>query len=117
MSDDLAAYLDSIDAHLVEYLDPDRDISIGAVRHVQCYVVALIQGLVVPEHVHEDWPDFFPLVVAFVLAYGSARLGRLGRQSAIFEGGGDEPLTDADRVFLVTFLAETHELLSRKEAA
>lgn len=115
MSDDLAAYLGSIDSHLVGYLDSHRNISAGAVRHVQCYAVALIQALIVPEHVHEDWPDFFPLVVALVLAYGSPRLGHLARQSALFEGGGDDPLTDDDRVFLVTLLAELHELLNRRQ--
>lgn len=115
MNDDLADYLDSIDARLVGYLDEGRNISAGAVRHVQCYAVALVQGLLVPEHVHEDWPDFFPLVTAFVLAYGSPRLGHLARRSAIFEGGGDDPLTEPDRVFLVTLLAEIHELLSRRE--
>jgi hypothetical protein len=115
MSDDLAAYLDSIDAHLVQYLDGDRDISNAAVRHLGLYMVALIDGVVVPEHVHEDWPDFFPLVVAFVLAYGSPRLGHLARQSAIFEGHGDEPLTDGDRVFLVTLLGEIREFICRRE--
>lgn len=115
MSDDLAAYLDSVDAHLVQYLDASRDLSSDAIHRVQCYSVALVQGLVVPEHVHEDWPDFFPLSVAFVLAHGSARLGHLARRSAIFEGGGDETLTDADRAFLVTLLAEMHELVCRRE--
>jgi hypothetical protein len=115
VSDDLADYLDSIDAHLVGYLDEDRNISVGAVRHVQCYVVVLLQGLLVPEHVHEDWPDFFPLVTAFVLAYGSPRLGHLARRAAIFEGDGDEPLTDYDRVFLARLLAELQGLLSRRE--
>ena len=104
MSDDLAAYLDS-----------HRDISADAVRHVRCYAVALIQTLVVPEHVHEDWPDFFPLVIALVLAHGSPRLRELAAQSALFEGGGDDPLTDGDRAFLVTLLAELYELLSRRE--
>lgn len=116
MSEDLAAYLDSIDGRLVRYLDGHRDISSDALRHVQSYVVALIQGLVVPEHVHEDWPDFFHLVDAFVLAYGSPRLGHLTRLSSLFEGGGDDPLTDGDRVFLVTLLAELHELLSRRDS-
>ena len=115
MSDDLADYLDSIDAHLVGYLDQDRNISANAVRHVQCYVVALLQGLLVPEHVHEDWPDFFPLVTAVVLAFGTPRLGHLARRSAIFEGDGDDPLTDHDRAFLARLLAELHDLLSRRE--
>ncbi len=115
MSDDLAAYLDSIDAHLLEYLDAERDISTDAACRVQCYAVALLEDLVLPEHVHEDWPDFYHLVVAFVLAHGSRRLGHLARQSAIFEGGGDDPLTDADRVFLATLLAEIHVSLARRE--
>jgi hypothetical protein len=115
VSDDLADYLDSIDAHLVGYLDEDRNISKDAVRHVQCYVVALLQGLLVPEHVHEDWPDFFPLVTAFVLAYGTPGLGHLARSSAIFEGDGDDPLTEQDRAFLVTLLAELQDPLSGRE--
>ena len=114
MSDDLADYLDSIDAHLVDYLDQDRNISSAAVRHVRCYAIALVEGLVVPEHVHEDWPDFFPLVFAFVLAYGSSRLCHLARRAAIFEGAGDDPLTDDDRVFLATLIAELGELLSQR---
>jgi hypothetical protein len=114
VSEDLAAYLDSIDARLVHYLDTDRDISSDAIRHVQCYAVALLQGLVLPEHVHEDWPDFYPLADAFVLAYGSRRLGQLLRLSSLYEGGDDDPLTEDDRVFLVTLLAEMHELLARR---
>ena len=115
MSDDLAAYLGSIDGRLVRYLDEARDIASGAILHVRCYAVAIVQGLVVPEHVHEDWGDFFPLVVAFVLAYGSPRLGHLARRSTIFEGGGEEPLTDGDRIFLVSMLAEIDDLLSRRQ--
>ncbi|MDA8316650.1 MAG: hypothetical protein M0010_16005 [Actinomycetota bacterium] len=115
MSDDLANYLGAIDSHLVAHLDARGEISDEATRHVQCYAVAMIEGLVVPEIVHEDWPDFFPLVVALVLAYGSARLGHLARQSAIFEGGGDDPLTDGDRSFLVTLLAELRDLGARRE--
>ena len=114
MSVDLPAYLDSIDSHLAGYRSPDNGISTGALRHVQCYAVALVEGLVIPEHVHEDWLDFFPLVVTFVLAYGSPRLGHLARRSTIFEGGGDDPLTDGDRLFLVTLVAECHDHLSRR---
>ena len=113
--DDLAVYLCAIAPHLLVYLDAERDISADALRHVQCYAVALLEDLVLPEHVDEDWPDFFHLTVAFVLAHGSRRLGRLARQSAIFEGSGDDPLTDADRAFLATFLAELHVSLARRE--
>jgi len=115
VSDDLANYLDSIDSRLVGYLNTHRDVPPDAVRHVQCYAVAMLQDLIVPEVVHEDWPDFYPLVVAILLAYGSPRLGRLARHSALFEGGADDPLTDAGRMFLTTLLAELHVLVSRRE--
>ncbi|MGH8987205.1 MAG: hypothetical protein ACRDXC_01220 [Acidimicrobiales bacterium] len=115
VNDDPAAYLDLVDPALVTYLDERGEISPAAVRHVQCYALALVQGLVVPEQVHEDCPHFFPLVIAFVLAYGSSRLDGLARDTAIFEGGGDDPLTQPDRVFLVTLLGEFHEVLSRTE--
>jgi hypothetical protein len=114
MGDELAAYLCSIDGRLVRYLEDGADLSSTALRHVRCYGVALVQGLVVPEHVHEDWADFFPLVVAFVLAYGSAELGHLARRATIFEGGGEEPLTDGDRIFLVSLLAELDRLLAQR---
>jgi hypothetical protein len=112
MSDDLADFLDAIDPHLVEYLDATKDISCEAVRHVQCYAVAMLQGLIVPEHVHEDWPDFYPLVDAFVMAHGSRRLACLSWESCLFEGGGDDPITESDRGFLLALLAEIHAFLT-----
>jgi hypothetical protein len=114
MSDDLADFLDAIDSHLVEYLDATKDISCDAVRRVQCYAVAMVQGLIVPEHVHEDWPDFYPLVDAFVMVHGSRRLARLSWESCLFEGGGDDPITESDRVFLVTLLAEVQAFLAAR---
>lgn len=115
MTDDLAAYLDAIDARLVGYLDADGHLSDGAVRQVQRYAVALVQRLIIPAHVKEDWPDFFPLADAFVLAYGSARLGYLARQSILLVGGGGGPLTDVDRPFLVALIAEMYKRLAETE--
>jgi hypothetical protein len=114
VSDDLTAFLGSVDARLVDYLDSSGDLSTDAIRRMQCYGVALLQDLVLPEHVHEDWPDFFPLVVAFVLAHGSASLGHLARRAAIFEGGGDDPLADGDRLFVMSLIEETRAHLTQR---
>ena len=101
---DPAHFLDSFDPRLVRYLDEDGSFSADVIRKVRRYAVVLIQELVVPEHVHEDWPAFFPLVSAIVLASGSPRLGLLAQESSIFKGWGDDPLTDRDRAFLVALL-------------
>jgi len=109
MTDDLFSFL-------VRDLDEDRNISDDVIGHVERYAVALIQSLIVPEHVAEDWPDFFSLVEAFVLACGSPRLGYLARRSFLFVTGGGDPLTDGDREFLVALVDEMHERLSPREA-
>lgn len=108
---DLPGNLDSIDPRLIGYLDADGNLSVDAIRRVERYAVALIQERVVPEHVHEDWPDFFPLVAALILAYGSPRLRQLARMSSIFKGWGDDPLTERDRTFLVALLNASYERL------
>lgn len=116
MRDELVAYLDSINSHLVEYLDVDQDLSSAVLRHVQRYARAMSQRLLLPEQVHEDWPDFYPLVNAFGLAHASSRLRQLARACNLFEGDGDEEITDADQVFLVTLGAEIQEVLSQRGA-
>lgn len=108
MTDDLFSYL-------VGDLDGGKNLSLGAISRVQCYAIALIQRLIVPEHVQEDWPGFFSLVEAFVLACGSPRLGYLAHRSPLFVGGGDGPLTEADRAFLVALVAEMYERRSGRE--
>ena len=76
---------------------------------LQHYASALLGGAVLPEDVDEDWPKFFRLVEAFVQVCASARLRRLRAQASLFEGWGDEPLTDGDRAFLLRLLHEVHD--------
>ncbi len=96
-------------------LDERGNLSTESVRHVLCYAVALVQRLIVPAHVREDWPDFFCTVDAFVTAYGSPRLRRLAQESRPFENDGGGPLTDGERAFLVTLVADIYDLLPEKE--
>jgi hypothetical protein len=117
VNDDLAAYLDSIHERLLVYLDAHQDLSVETVSHLYRYAVALLQGLIDPDHVREDWEDFFCLADAFVLAYGSTRLGLLNRRAALlFPGSESEPasLSDADRVLLVALVRELGEQVSAR---
>ena len=114
MSDHLTTYLEAIAASLDadEETDPDR--SDDQLRSVARVVHTLLDGDSDPEGVHEEWPGFFRLVGAFVLAYGSPRLCHLQQRSSLFEGWGDDPLTDYDRAFLETLLHEVDAALSER---
>lgn len=86
-----------------------------ALDRLQHYARALLHGAVLPEDVDEDWPKFFQLVEVFVQVCGSARLRQLRAQASLFEGWGEEPLTDDDRAFLVRLLHEVHDALHARD--
>ena len=111
MGDHLTTYLDAIAARLDADDDADPDRSDDQLRRLRGVVRTLLGGGSNPERVHEEWPGFFHLVGAFVLAYGSPRLCHLQQRSSLFEGWGDDPLTDYDRAFLETLLHEVDDVL------
>ena len=76
---------------------------------LQHYASALLHCAALPEDVDEDWPEFFRLVEAFVRVCGSARLRQLRAKASLFEGWGEERLTNDDRAFLVRLLHEVHD--------
>ena len=76
---------------------------------VMRYAKALLNGVALPEQVDEEFPEFFRLALGFVHASGSARLRDLREHASLFEGWGEDPLTDDDRVFLVRLLNETKD--------
>jgi hypothetical protein len=117
VSDHLTTYLEAIAASLDadEETDPDR--SDDQLRSVARVVHTLLDGDSDPEGVHEEWPGFFRLVGAFVLAYGSPRLCHLQQRSSLFEGWGDDPLTDYDPAFLETLLREVDAALRERGLA
>lgn len=120
MNEDLAAFLEAIDSHLLVYLDVNKDLSTETVAHLYRYSVALLQGLITPEHVLEDWEDFFDLADAFVLAYGSKRLDLLNRRAPLLDTGAEQeaaPLTADDRLLLVTLVQELGLALTERESA
>jgi hypothetical protein len=76
VNDFLVVYLDSIDERLLEYLDDDDELRLDAVQRLRFYTTALLEGSITPDHVMEDWPDWYQLVPAFVAAYGTDVMDR-----------------------------------------
>jgi hypothetical protein len=103
VSDFLVVYLDSIDEQLLEYLDEDDDLRLDAAQRLRFYTSVLLEGSLSPDHVMEDWPDWFELAPAFVATYGSEELQKL-EGAAEFLGAIEEDeevsLTEADRSYL-----------------
>lgn len=105
---DLATYLGADDESLVGYLDADRNLSEETVARLGRFAVAMSEGSMTPGLADADWPDFYPLVAAFVVVCGSDELRDLYDRSTVSSAmvRGDVPLTDVDRVFLVTLSDE-----------
>jgi hypothetical protein len=102
VNDFLVSYLDAIDERLLEYLDDDDELKLDTVQRLRFYTSALLDGSLSPDHVVEDWPDWFQLAPAFVAAYGSEELQEL-EGAAEFLGAIEEDdvsLTEADRAYL-----------------
>jgi hypothetical protein len=103
VSDFLVLYLDSIDERLLEYLDEDEELKLDAVKRLSFYTTALLDGSITPDHVVEDWPDWYQLAPAFVATYGSEELQELEGASEFLraaEEHDDVSLTEADRAYL-----------------
>jgi hypothetical protein len=103
VNDFLVLYLDSIDERLLEYLDEDDELKLDAVKRLRFYTSALLEGSITPDHVLEDWPDWYQLVPAFVATYGSTELQELEVAAELLEAieeDEDVILTEADRDYL-----------------
>ena len=85
VNDFLVVYLDSIDEQLLEYLDEDDELKLDAAKRLRFYTSALLDGSITPDHVMEDWPDWYQLVPAFVATYGSDELQELEAAAELLE--------------------------------
>ena len=93
----------SIDERLPEYLDKDDELTLDAVKRLSFYTTALLDGSITPDHVMEDWPDWYQLAPAFVATYGSEELQELECAAVLLEAieeQDDVSLTDADLAYL-----------------
>jgi hypothetical protein len=74
VSDFLVVYLDSIDERLLEYLDEDEELKLDAIQRIRFSTSALLEGSISPDHIMEDWSDWYQLAPAFVATYGTDEL-------------------------------------------
>jgi hypothetical protein len=103
VNDFLVTYLDSIDERLLEYLDEDDELKLDAIQRIRFYTTALLDGSIHPDHVMEDWPDWYQLVPAFVATYGAEELQELEVAAVLLEAieeDEDVTLNEADRDYL-----------------
>jgi hypothetical protein len=93
----------STDERLLEYPDEDDELKLDAVQRLRFYTSALLEWSITPDHVVEDWPDWYQLVPAYVATYGTAALQELEGATEFLgaiEEDDDVSLTEADRVYL-----------------
>ncbi len=83
--------------------------SLDAVKRLRFYTSALLEGSISPDHVWEDWPDWYQLVPAFVATYGSEELEGATVLLEAIEEQDDVSLTEADRVYLQGAGGVAHE--------
>ncbi len=74
------------------------------VRQLSFYTTAPLEGSVTPDHVMEDWLDWYQLVPAFVATYGSDELRDL-EGGAVFLGAIEE---DEDVSLTEAYLKDTY---------
>jgi hypothetical protein len=81
----------------------DEELKLDAVKRLSFYTTALLDGSITPDHVMEDWPDWYQLVPAFVATYGSDELQELEGAAVLLEAieeDEDVTLNEADRDYL-----------------
>jgi hypothetical protein len=97
----LVVYLDSIDERLLEYLDDNEELRLDTVQRLRHYTTALLDGVITPVAVAEDWPDWFDLAPAFVAAYAPDEVEELEEAATFLEIGTVALLNKADRAYLM----------------
>jgi hypothetical protein len=118
VKDDLAPFLDSVDACLLVYLDEDKDLRTSTAEHLHRYALALLERLITSEHVMEDWEDFFALADAFVFAYGSPRLVRERAISSLVRVTKyPPPRPSSDKALLAELVEELSAFVAARRSA
>ena len=86
------------------HVDDRSDLSPETVGLLHTYVVALSAREITTETVAEDWPDFFDLLNAFVVTYGSEELnaasGRIDALWSVKRGTTAQPSLDQRRYLI-----------------
>lgn len=104
----LVAYLRKVDASLLVHVT-DGLLSTQALLKMRGYAEALATRDLTTTAVVADWPEFFELALAFVVAYGSFSLRWMCERCQLFPAlrrGLSPAITPWDRRFLLTFVQE-----------
>jgi len=96
----LVAYLSAIDERLLYYLDQDDELMFDTVERLRFSASDLLAGLITPAALKLEWPDWFILAPAFVLAYGTKELEKLQDDAAFLRAPNDVGFTEYDRAYL-----------------
>ena len=103
MNDLLMRYLGAIGGDLLDYVDSDEELSTEAVSRMGDVTTALLIGETTPARLAREWPDWFPLVSAFVAVYGWEGTDELEEAAPVLDRlriTEFTELTQADRAFL-----------------
>jgi hypothetical protein len=119
-NDPLVTYLESIDKRLLDYLDDDDELSIATVQRLRPHISELLGGTMTTSALTAAWPEWFDLVSAFVITYGSLELEDLevesgfGRES---EWDSEAPPSGLMRGYLLTLELELDVFPETKRAS
>lgn len=108
-NDLLVRYLESRDKRLLDYLDEDEDLSVATTQRLRSYTSDLLAGTISTAELAASWPDWFDLVSAFAVTYGSVDLEDLEEEAGFGpESGSDEegPPSGLVRGYLLTLELE-----------
>lgn len=109
----LVTYLSKVDARLLAYVE-DGALEPGALVRLHDYAEVLASRELTSGAVASDWPEFFDLALAFVLANGSLLLRGLCERCQLFPAiarGLRPEITPWDRRCLLALARETIEYL------
>ncbi len=103
VNDVLVNHLSTIDERLLFYLDEDDEMMFDTVERLRDYTSALLIDSITTTALNDEWPDWYYLAPAFVLAYGTDELRRLQDHAAFLRAvkeHDDVGLDEADRAYL-----------------
>ncbi len=112
---DLELILDAIDEELLIHVDEQGHLAVGTAERLLDYTSRLVKGGVVFQDVDSEWPDWYPLVGAFVEAYESDDMAEMFDLAPLGEPDG-RPTTHADEAFLQQLIEGLSLYVSHRRA-
>lgn len=112
---DLELILDAVDEDLVQHVDSDGHLAIQTAEQLRDYAERLVEDRITFDQLAREWPDWFPLVSAFVEAYEFDDVAEMFGLAPFGEPEG-RPLTPADEAFLQSLIDELTMYVDERRA-